>query len=102
MTAKRREAASPNQAGGAENPATVSQQTTDFTPDPAAGPPDVPAPPGTVPAPRPAFGRYQVRRDEPGPTLATARPPRRAGRRLRHLHGRVHDAGPLGRSRATE
>jgi predicted ATPase len=56
MTAERREAASPNRAGGAENPATVSQQTTDFTPDPAAGPP------GTVPAPPAAFGRYQVRR----------------------------------------
>src|SRR5205085_6192647 len=38
------------------------QQTTDFTPDPAAGPPIVPAPPGTVPAPPAAFGRYQVRR----------------------------------------
>ena len=35
MTAERREAASPNRAGGAENPPTVSQQTTDFTPDPA-------------------------------------------------------------------
>src|SRR5215831_18693829 len=62
MTAERREAASPNRAGGAENPATVSQQTTDFTPVPAAGPPAVPAPPGTVPAPPAAFGRYQVRR----------------------------------------
>ena len=62
MTAERREAASPDRAGGAENSATVSQQTTDFTPDPAAGPPIVPAPPGTVPAPPAAFGRYQVRR----------------------------------------
>src|SRR5262245_14758237 len=62
MTAERREAASPNRAGGAENPATVSQPTTDFTPHPTAGPPSVPAPPGTVPAPSAAFGRYQVRR----------------------------------------
>src|SRR5262249_62050400 len=61
MTTERREAASPNRAGGAENPATVSQQTTDFTPDPAAGPPAAPAPPGAVPAPPAAFGRYQVR-----------------------------------------
>src|SRR5262245_29128595 len=62
MTAERREAASPDRAGGADNSATVSQQTTDFTPNPAAGPPIVPAPPGTVPAPPAAFGRYQVRR----------------------------------------
>src|SRR5262245_66316767 len=62
MTAERREAASPNRAGGAENPATASQQTTDFTPDPAAGPPTVPATPGTVSASPAAFGRYQVRR----------------------------------------
>jgi serine/threonine protein kinase/predicted ATPase len=62
MTTERREAASPNQAGGGENPATVSQQTTDFTPDPAAGPPAAPAPPGAVPAPPAAFGRYLVRR----------------------------------------
>src|SRR5262249_385179 len=62
MTAERREAASPNRAGGAENPATGSQQTTDFTPDPAAGPPTVPAPPGAGTAPPAAFGRYRVRR----------------------------------------
>jgi hypothetical protein len=62
MTAERREAVSPDLAGSAENPATVSQQTTDFTPDPAAGPTTVPAPPGPVPAPPAVFGRYQVRR----------------------------------------
>src|SRR5262245_49860492 len=62
MTAERREAASPNRAGGAEGPATASQQTTDFTPGPTAGPPTVPAPPEPVPAPPAAFGRYQVRR----------------------------------------
>src|SRR5262245_27866794 len=55
MTAERREAAAPDQAGGAENPPTVSQRTTDFTPDPAAGPP------GPAPALPAAFGRYQVR-----------------------------------------
>src|SRR5262249_43654659 len=62
MTAERREAPSLNRAGGAENPATVSQQTTDFTPDPADGPPAAPAPPGAVRAPPAAFGRYHVRR----------------------------------------
>ena len=62
MTAERQEAASPDQARGAENPATVSRQTTDFTPDPAAGPTTGPAPPGPAPAPPAAFGRYQVRR----------------------------------------
>src|SRR5262245_30335498 len=56
MTVERREAAAPDQAGGAENPATVSQRTTDFTPVPAAGPP------GPAPALPAAFGRYQVRR----------------------------------------
>src|SRR5262249_45961438 len=43
--------------------------------------------------------------DEPGPPLATAGPPRRgtrrAGRRLRHVYGRLHDAGPPGRPRGT-
>ena len=38
--------------------------------------------------------------NEPCPALATARPsrrgPRRAGGRLRHVHGRFHDAGPRG------
>ena len=62
MTAEPREAASPDETGGADNSAAVSQQTTDFTPNPAAGPPSVPAPPGIVPAPPAAFGRYQVRR----------------------------------------
>jgi serine/threonine protein kinase len=58
MTAERREATSADRAGGPESPATVSQQTTDFAPDP----PTVPAPPGPAPAPPAAFGRYQVRR----------------------------------------
>src|SRR5262249_19325478 len=44
--------------------------------------------------------------DEPGPAPATAGPPRRgprrAGRRLRHVHGRLHDAGPRGRRRFVE
>ena len=62
MTAERQEAASPDLAGGVENPATVDQQTRDSTPDPAAGPPAVPAPPGPAPALPAAFGRYQVRR----------------------------------------
>ena len=39
--------------------------------------------------------------DESRPALATAGPPRRgprrAGGRLRHVHGRFHDAGPRGR-----
>jgi hypothetical protein len=38
----RSEAASPDLVGGAENPATVSQQTTDLTPDLAAGRPAIP------------------------------------------------------------
>jgi hypothetical protein len=62
MTAERRARTSPDLAGGAENPATVSHQTTDLPPDPAAGPKTVPAPPGPAPAPPAAFGRYQVRR----------------------------------------
>jgi hypothetical protein len=62
MTAKRREAALPDLDGGAKYPAMVVQRTTDFTPDPAAGPPAVPAPPGPAPALPAAFGRYQVRR----------------------------------------
>jgi serine/threonine protein kinase/predicted ATPase len=67
MTAEQREAASPGLAGGSENPATVSQQTTAFTPDSAAPAPTrpaptVPAPPGPTPVPPAAFGRYQVRR----------------------------------------
>ncbi len=61
MTVERRES-SPNRAGGAQNPATASQQTTDFIPDPASGPPIELAPPGTVPASPASFGRYQVRR----------------------------------------
>src|SRR5262249_36978322 len=56
------EAASPDLAGGVENPATVDQQTRDSMPNPAAGPPAVPAPPGPAPALPAAFGRYQVRR----------------------------------------
>ena len=62
MTAERREAVSPNLAGGAENPATVPQQTTDLTPDPADGPPTASASPADAAAPPAAFGRYQVRR----------------------------------------
>ena len=62
MTAERQAATSPDRAGGTENPATVSQQTTDLTPDPAAGPTTVPAPLGPAPAPHAAFGRHQVRR----------------------------------------
>jgi class 3 adenylate cyclase len=62
MTAERQVASSPDRAGRAENPATVSQQTTDFTPDPAAGPTTAPAPPGPAPAPPASFGRYQVLR----------------------------------------
>jgi hypothetical protein len=50
MTAERREAASPNLVGGAENPATVCQHATDFTSDPAAGRTAVPAPFGPAPA----------------------------------------------------
>ena len=61
MTVERRES-SPNRAGGAQNSATASQQTTDFIPDPASGPPIELAPPGTVPASPASFGRYQVRR----------------------------------------
>ena len=37
MTAERQQATSPDAAGGAENPATESQQTTDVPPDPAGG-----------------------------------------------------------------
>src|SRR5262245_4345231 len=62
MTAERREASSPDRAGGAENPVTVCPPTTDSAPDPAAGTPTVPAPPGPAPAPPAAFGRYRVRR----------------------------------------
>jgi class 3 adenylate cyclase/predicted ATPase len=62
MTAKRRQAASPDLVGSAGNPATIFQQTTDLTPDSAAGPPAVPAPPGPASIPPAAFGRYQVRR----------------------------------------
>jgi class 3 adenylate cyclase/tetratricopeptide (TPR) repeat protein len=62
MTAERREAASPDPAGGPEIPATVFQQTTDLAPNPAAGTPTVPAPPDPAPALPAAFGRYEVRR----------------------------------------
>src|SRR5947199_4855385 len=62
MTAERPETASPARDGGAENPATVFQRTTDLTLDPAARPPAVPTPPGPTPALPAAFGRYQVRR----------------------------------------
>src|SRR5262245_3001860 len=44
--------------------------------------------------------------DEPRPPLAAPGPsrpgPRRSGGRLRHVHGRLHDAGPRGRRGATE
>jgi serine/threonine protein kinase/predicted ATPase len=61
MTAERREAASPDLAGGPESPATVARPATDFTPDPAAERPTVPESPGPAPVPPAAFGRYQVR-----------------------------------------
>ncbi|HEV3261450.1 MAG TPA: protein kinase, partial [Gemmataceae bacterium] len=62
MTAERREAASPDLAGGLDTPATVSSRTTNFTPDPVAGPPNLPAPPNADTSPPAAFGRYQVQR----------------------------------------
>jgi class 3 adenylate cyclase/tetratricopeptide (TPR) repeat protein len=61
MTAERREALSPNLAGGAETPAVVPQQTVDLTPDRANCPPTRHASPADVVAPPSAFGRYQVR-----------------------------------------
>jgi class 3 adenylate cyclase/predicted ATPase len=60
MTAERREAASPDLAGGPEDHSTVSQRTTDLTPGPATGL-TLPAPSTPAPAPPAAFGRYQVR-----------------------------------------
>src|SRR5262245_53568203 len=60
MSAERRETESPDPTGGAENPATAFQQTTDLTPDQAAGLTAVPEP-GRAPAPPAAFGRYRVR-----------------------------------------
>ena len=62
MTAERREAASTNPAGGAENAATVCHQATDLLPDPADGAPTRLAPPSSPASPPAAFGRYQVRR----------------------------------------
>jgi serine/threonine protein kinase/tetratricopeptide (TPR) repeat protein len=49
-------------SGGAENPAKVSEEPMDSTPDPEADRPTVPTSPGPDPSPPPAFGRYQVRR----------------------------------------
>jgi hypothetical protein len=53
MTSERREAPSPDLAGGSENLATVSQRITHASPGPAVKPPDVPAlPPELSPAGR--------------------------------------------------
>ena len=59
-------------------------------------------PPGHRDGPAPAEqGVGAAGHDESRPALATAGPPRRgprrAGGRLRHVHGRLHDAGPRGR-----
>jgi class 3 adenylate cyclase/tetratricopeptide (TPR) repeat protein len=62
MTAERRQAASPDLAGGPENNLTIAQRTTDLTPEAAPAAPAAPAPPGAAPALPAAFGRYQVRR----------------------------------------
>jgi serine/threonine protein kinase/predicted ATPase len=63
MTAERREAVSPNPAGGAGNPATVCHQSTDFTPQPAVGGSSAGSEllADAVALPD-AFGRYQVSR----------------------------------------
>ncbi len=61
MTAEPKEAVPPAPGDGPENPATVSQRTTDFSANPTAGPLAEP-PPGDTPVLPQAFGRYQVRR----------------------------------------
>src|SRR4029450_9813886 len=70
MTAERREAASPNPAGGEDSSATGHLRTSEFTAEPRVDPPTVLAPADSDPPPPPdsdaplprAFGRYLVRR----------------------------------------